>query len=150
MSRTPGAPKLVDESQYYAILTGHGMLLAILWTAFFILGLAVFVISSELGKPFRRSLLAVSAILAILGTAIAAYPIIWGLLIGEPIMGAVLYTFYPPLTAHPAFYIGLALVLIGSWVFAASVFDVFIRWRKENRGIAVPLGTFGVLATLII
>jgi cytochrome c oxidase subunit 1 len=150
VSRTPGAPKLVDESQYYAILTGHGMLLAILWTAFFILGLAVFVISSELGKPFRRSLLAVSAILAILGTAIAAYPIIWGLLIGEPTMGAVLYTFYPPLTAHPAFYIGLALVLIGSWVFAASVFDVFIRWRKENRGIAVPLGTFGVLATLII
>jgi cytochrome c oxidase subunit 1 len=150
VSRTPGAPKLVDESQYYAILTGHGVLLAILWTAFFILGLAVFVVSSELGKPFRRSLLAVSVILAILGTAIAAYPIIWGLLIGEPIMGAVLYTFYPPLTAHPAFYIGLALVLIGSWVFAASVFDVFIRWRKENRGIAIPLGTFGVLATLII
>jgi cytochrome c oxidase subunit 1 len=150
VSRTPGAPKLVDESQYYAILTGHGVLLAILWTAFFILGLAVFVVSSELGKPFRRSLLAVSVILAILGTAIAAYPIIWGFLIGEPTMGAVLYTFYPPLTAHPAFYIGLALVLIGSWVFAASVFDVFIRWRKENRGIAVPLGTFGVLATLII
>ncbi len=150
VSRTPGAPKLVDESQYYAILTGHGVLLAILWTAFFILGLAVFVVSSELGKPFRRSLLAVSVILAILGTAIAAYPIIWGLLIGEPTMGAVLYTFYPPLTAHPAFYIGLALVLIGSWVFAASVFDVFIRWRKENRGIAIPLGTFGVLATLII
>jgi cytochrome c oxidase subunit 1 len=150
VSRTPGAPKLVDESQYYAILTGHGVLLAILWTAFFILGLAVFVVSSELGKPFRRSLLAVSAILAILGTAIAAYPIIWGLLIGEPTMGAVLYTFYPPITAHPTFYIGLALVLIGSWVFAASVFDVFIRWRKENRGIAIPLGTFGVLATLII
>ncbi|MDT7895421.1 MAG: cbb3-type cytochrome c oxidase subunit I [Desulfurococcales archaeon] len=150
VSRTPGAPKLVDESQYYAILTGHGVLLAILWTAFFILGLAVFVVSSELGKPFRRSLLAVSVILAILGTAIASYPIIWGLLIGEPTMGAVLYTFYPPLTAHPAFYIGLALVLIGSWVFAASVFDVFIRWRKENRGIAIPLGTFGVLATLII
>ena len=150
VSRTPRAPKLVDESQYYAILTGHGVLLAILWTAFFILGLAVFVVSSELGKPFRRSLLAVSVILAILGTAIASYPIIWGLLIGEPTMGAVLYTFYPPLTAHPAFYIGLALVLIGSWVFAASVFDVFIRWRKENRGIAIPLGTFGVLATLII
>ncbi|MEM1611015.1 MAG: cbb3-type cytochrome c oxidase subunit I [Sulfolobales archaeon] len=150
VSRTPGGPKLVDESQYYAVLTGHGVLLAILWTAFFILGLAVFVVSSELGKPFRRSLLAVSAVLAILGTAIAAYPIIWGLLIGEPTMGAVLYTFYPPLTAHPAFYIGLALVLIGSWVFAASVFDVFIRWRRENRGAAIPLGTFGVLATLII
>ncbi len=150
VSRTPGAPKLVDESQYYAVLTGHGVLIAILWTAFFILGLAVFVVSSELGKPFRRSLLAVSAILAILGTAIAAYPIIGGLLIGEPTMGAVLYTFYPPLASHPAFYIGLALVLIGSWVFAASVFDVFIRWRKENRGVAIPLGTFGVLATLMI
>jgi cytochrome c oxidase subunit 1 len=150
VSRTPGAPRLVDESQYYTVLTGHGVLLAILWTAFFILGLAVFVVSSELGKPFRRSLLAVSAVLAILGTAVAAYPIVAGYLVGDPSMGAVLYTFYPPLTAHPAFYIGLALVLIGSWVFAAAVFDTFIRWRRENRGVAIPLGTFGVLATLII
>jgi len=150
VSRTPGAPKLVDETQYYAVLTGHGVLIAILWTAFFILGLAVFVVSSELSKPFRRSLLAVSAILAILGTAVAAYPIVGGLLTGSPTMGAVLYTFYPPMTAHPTFYIGLALILIGSWVFAAAVFDVFMRWRRENRGSPVPLGTFGVLATLII
>ena len=150
VSRTPGATKLVDVSQYYAILTGHGVFLAILWTAYFILGLAVFVVSSELGKSFRSSLLASSAVLAILGTVVAAYPIVGGLLIGEPTMGAVLYTFYPPLVAHPAFYIGLALVLIGSWVFAAAVFDVFIRWRMENKGSPIPLGTFGVLATLII
>ncbi len=150
VSRTPGAPKLIDEAQYYAVLTGHGVFVAILWTAFFILGLAVFVVSSELGKPFRRSLLGVSAILAILGSIIAAYPIVGGLIMGQPSMGAVLYTFYPPLVAHPTFYIGLALVLIGSWVFAAAVFDVFIRWRRENKGAAIPLGTFGVLATLII
>jgi len=150
VSRTPGAPKLVDEPQYYAVLTGHGVFIAILWTAFFILGLAVFVVSSELGKPFRRSLLALAAVLAIIGSVVAAYPIVGGLLIGQPSMGAVLYTFYPPLLAHPAFYIGLALVVIGSWVFAAAVFDVFIRWMRENKGAAIPLGTFGVLATLII
>ena len=27
----------------------------------------------------------------------------------------VLYTFYPPLKAHPAFYIGLTLLVVGSW-----------------------------------
>ena len=27
----------------------------------------------------------------------------------------VLYTFYPPLQAHPAFYIGLTMVVVGSW-----------------------------------
>ena len=150
VSRTPDSPKLVDAQQYYAVLTGHGVFLAILWTAFFIMGLAVFVVSSELGKPFRRSLLALAAALAIIGSVVAAYPIVGGLLMGQPTMGAVLYTFYPPLLAHPTFYIGLALVIIGSWVFAAAVFEVFVRWRRENRGIAIPLGTFGVLTTLII
>ena len=29
---------------------------------------------------------------------------------------SVLYTFYPPLQAHWLFYIGLTLVVVGSWV----------------------------------
>jgi hypothetical protein len=29
---------------------------------------------------------------------------------------SVLYTFYPPLTASPFFYIGLVLVVVGSWI----------------------------------
>jgi hypothetical protein len=28
----------------------------------------------------------------------------------------VLYTFYPPLKAHPLFYIGATLLVIGSWI----------------------------------
>ena len=52
-----------------------------------------------------------------------------GVLIGvvDPIAAgkaAVLFTFYPPLTASPWFYIGLVLVVAASWVWC-----VLMIWR---------------------
>ena len=32
---------------------------------------------------------------------------------------SVLYTFYPPLIASPFFYIGLVLVVVGSWIWCS-------------------------------
>jgi cytochrome c oxidase subunit 1 len=42
---------------------------------------------------------------------------------------SVLYTFYPPLQAHPLFYIGLTLLVVGSWGWAASM---IVGWRKAR------------------
>ena len=41
-------PQLETPELYYSGLTLHGTALAILWTAFFIMGLAVFVVTREL------------------------------------------------------------------------------------------------------
>ena len=45
--------------------------------------------------------------MGIIGTLMAALSVISG-------NASVLYTFYPPLTATPWFYIGLVLVVVGS------------------------------------
>ena len=143
VSRTPGFPRLVDASGYYTALTGHGVLMAIIWTAFFIMGIAVFVMVSELRVNFRKTLLGLTLVLTLGGTVTAAIPILAG-------RASVLYTFYPPLIGHPLFYIGLAVVIVGTWVFSAAVIDVFLRWRRANRGVGIPVGAFGVITTIII
>jgi cytochrome c oxidase subunit 1 len=77
------------------------------------------------------------------GTLAAALPILLG-------QAAVLYTFYPPLNAHVWFYLGLAVVVVASWIFAAVVLYGIYKWRKQNPGKEMPLGVWGVLTTIMI
>ncbi|MFN3803847.1 MAG: cbb3-type cytochrome c oxidase subunit I [Pyrobaculum sp.] len=143
ISRAPGMPALQTADIYYMGLTLHGVALAVLWTAFFIVGLAVFVLTRELGLNMNAPLLLGGAVLAILGSLMGAVAILSG-------QASVLYTFYPPLQATPLFFIGLAVVLIGTWLIGAAVIEVFLRWRRLNPGKEVPLGTYGVLTTIVI
>ena len=62
----------------------------------------------------------------------------------------MLYTFYPPLKAHPAFYIGLVLLVVGSWIAFFSWIPTYSAWKRENRGAKTPLAVTGILATFII
>lgn len=62
----------------------------------------------------------------------------------------VLYTFYAPLKGHPAFYIGAALLIIGTWLIGGAYFKAYLDWRKANPGKEIPLGTMGILATWIV
>jgi cytochrome c oxidase subunit 1 len=77
---------------------------------------------------------------------------------------SVLYTFYPPLQAHPAFYIGLTLVVVGSWGWAASMIASWreARRRQPGRPVSLPmhataanamlwlLATLGVAAEMLV
>ncbi len=74
---------------------------------------------------------------------VAAVPILLG-------QAAVLYTFYPPLNANVLFYLGLAVVVVASWIFSAVVLYGIYKWRKQNPGKEVPLGVWGVFTTIII
>jgi cytochrome c oxidase subunit 1 len=90
-----GAPAWFD---YYRVLTLHGVLMALVFTTFFITGLSLFVTYRAI--PRERSL-AVGWFgwsLMLLGTAMAALTILRG-------NATVLYTFYAPLKASPWFYI---------------------------------------------
>ena len=50
----------------------------------------------------------------------------------------VLYTFYAPLKAHWIFYLGLTLVVVGSWVGGAGQILRYVQWRKENKASGQP------------
>ena len=52
---------------------------------------------------------------------------------------SVLYTFYPPLIGNAFFYIGVVLVVVGSWVWVALMSLNLYAWKRDNPGGPVPL-----------
>ena len=62
----------------------------------------------------------------------------------------MLFTFYPPLTASPCFYIGLVLVVVGSWVWCVLMLVAMREWKRENPGRPVPLAMFATVANAVM
>jgi cytochrome c oxidase subunit 1 len=62
----------------------------------------------------------------------------------------VLYTFYPPLLAHPTFYLGATMLVIGSWLWCAVMIYSYRAWRRDHPGERVPLAMHGIITTVII
>ena len=89
--------------EYFQGLTLHGVVNAIVFTTFFAVAFGYAVIRFYLGRPLNLKVAWLSFALMMIGTLLAAAAILSG-------KASVLYTFYPPLRAHPAFYIGLTLV----------------------------------------
>jgi cytochrome c oxidase subunit 1 len=84
------------------------------------------------------------------GTTLTATAILGGLIPGSGMSAAVLYTFYPPLQAHPLFYIGAAGLVVGSWLAGIDWFRSFRLWRKEHPDDSIPLQTYMVLFTWLM
>jgi cytochrome c oxidase subunit 1 len=128
---------------YYQALTGHGVINAVVLTTFFAVALGNVVFPQFLKRPIAEGAAKLAAALMIVGTLVAAVPILAG-------KANVLYTFYPPLKAHPAFYIGVTLLVVGSWVAFWAWIPAYLAWRRENPGKKTPLAVVGMLATFIV
>lgn len=132
-----------SESLYYLSVTAHGVLMALVFTTFFIMGLGYAVAQSALGRITGRGAAWFGFWLAAAGSVAAAVTILRG-------QSTVLYTFYPPLQAHPLFYIGAALLVVGSWMWGGVFIASQRSWRREHPGVATPLAIHGMLATIIV
>src|SRR5699024_1041782 len=55
-----------------------------------------------------------------------------------------------PLQAHAGFYIGLALVIVGSWLIGFVMFKRHARFRKENPGERTPLLSYMGVMTMVM
>ncbi len=128
---------------YYKGLTFHGVLNAIVFTTFFAVALGNALVPYSLKKPLNGKIAWTSGIMMLVGSVLAAVVI----LIGE---ATVLYTFYPPLKAHPLFYVGLTLLVVGSWLASWNWVPMYLEWRKENPGEKTPLAVVGMFTTFII
>ena len=103
----PIAPLL--RGGYYQGLALHGVLNVLVFTTFFIIGWLTFVTSRSLGIPLASRALGWTTFgVMTAGLLIAALPLLLN-------NATVLFTFYPPLKADPLFYIGLTLVVVGTW-----------------------------------
>jgi cytochrome c oxidase subunit I len=133
-----------SPKMYYLSVTAHGVLMALVFTTFFIMGFGYVVLTRTLTRPIATPRLAwIGFWVALTGTALAAGAILSG-------HASVLYTFYPPLQAHPAFYIGAALLIVGSWCWSATTILTYRGWRREHPGIPAPLALHGMLVTAIL
>jgi cytochrome c oxidase subunit I len=131
-------------SYYYQALTAHGVLNALVFTTFFIMGVSYFVVQRSLDRPLKSMQAAwVAFWLMLVGMVLATGAIISG-------TASVLYTFYPPMIAHWTFYLGLTLVIVGTWVGLFNVLFTYFEWRKDNPGEAVPLAVYAVVANFIM
>ena len=122
---------------YYQVLTVHGVLLGLILTTFFILGFQVASVSRTAG-PFtekQRLFGWIGFWLMTIGTAAAAVMVLLN-------KATVLYTFYAPLMAHWIFYLGLTLVVVGSWIVCGIQLARHFQWKKENPGKTTPLMSF--------
>ncbi|MFC5405999.1 b(o/a)3-type cytochrome-c oxidase subunit 1 [Cohnella soli] len=131
---------------YYELLTAHGVLMALIFTTYFIVGFLYSGVSHTLGGkllPTARKLGWIGYALMSLGTVIGVVVILLG-------KATVLYTFYAPMKASPWFYIALALVVIGSWLSGYGIFYQYSRWRKENKGKLSPLFAYMSVITMLL
>jgi len=133
-----------SAKMYYLSVTAHGVLMALVFTTFFIMGFGYVVIQGALRQEVKGAGVAWAGFwTALVGAGLA----VWAILSGK---ATVLYTFYPPLKAHPAFYIGLTLVVVGSWLWCVVMIANYLAWKRAHRGDAVPLAMHGMLATVIV
>lgn len=133
----------VAHLEYYQGLTLHGVINAIVLTTFFAVAFGHAIVSFYFkSEPNKRNTW-LSMILMVIGTLMAAATILAG-------NASVLYTFYPPLKAAPPFYIGLALLIVGSWIPLWDWSVMYIRWRKENRDTKMPLAVLATMVNFII
>ncbi|GMB08298.1 cytochrome c oxidase subunit 1 [Thermolongibacillus altinsuensis] len=130
---------------YYTILTTHGVLLGLVLTTFFIIGFQFAALSRTAGTLSDKVRFWgwIGFWTMTIGTAMTAYYI----LIGE---ASVLFTFYAPLQAHPGFYLGLTLVVVGSWISGFAMFAHYAKWKKEHPGQVSPILTFMCVVNMIL
>ena len=143
LARADAELPMGSPSLYYLSVTAHGVLMALVFTTFFIMALGYFCAGATLGRLETSLGGWISYIVALLGTVLTTLAILSG-------SSTVLYTFYPPLQAHPLFYVGVTLLVVGSWIWCSVMIRTYLAWRRDNREIAVPLPVHGMMVTVVI
>jgi len=137
-------PAIESPEVYFASVSTHGVLMGFVLTTFVVMGFGYYTATTSLRQSLWSKPLAWFGFwLSVIGVLLAAVPLLTG-------NASVLYTFYPPLMAHPAFYIGAALLVVGSWVWCLQMVMMMTIWKKAHPGETVPLAMFGTTANAIL
>ena len=136
---------LLPVDWFYRILTLHGLNMLIFWILFFEVAILYFASTSLLNVKLASVKTAwVSLGMMFTGAVMVDVTILVG-------KADVMMTSYLPLLAHPAFYLGIILVAVGTLI---GVFNYFatLHKAKKNRTYegSVPLVVFGATAAAII
>ena len=138
--RSPLSAWIASPDLYYRSVTAHGSAMAYVFPTLVAMGFGYAVVELALKQRLvgRRWAWAGFA-LVVLGTITAMIPVSLGL-------ASVLYTFYPPLVGNPLYYIGVVLVVVGSWIWVALMGVNLAAWKRNHPGAPVPLAMYATVA----
>jgi len=119
-------------SGYYQGLTVHGVANALIFTFSFSNGFLPLMTARALSRPLNGALLRSSFAALLVGNAMTVYAVASN-------QASVLYTSYAPLQAHWTYYLGLALVVVSTWLALANMLVALSGWRREHPGARIPL-----------
>lgn len=126
---------------YYHGLTLHGVMNVLVWTTFFICGFVPFIATRAYERPLASRRLGWGAFgLMVLGLLMAGLPLVQN-------NATVMFTFYPPMKAHWMFYVGLTLVVVGTWLVTLNLWLTHKAWRAQHADARTPLPAFMALIT---
>jgi cytochrome c oxidase subunit 1 len=144
LTRWP-AVHLLSADVFYQVLTGHGIIMLLVWIIFFEIAVLYFCSSTLLRCRLATPRWAwLGYVLMLGGAAITGVAILQG-------GSSVMMTSYVPMPAAPHFYLGLILfavgALIGCFVFLGTL--VVAKNERTYEG-SIPLVTMGALTACII
>jgi cytochrome c oxidase subunit 1 len=143
-ARSPLPAPFLTAHNYFTSVTAHGVFMAYVLTTFVIMGFGYYVAETALKRPLPYPILAWAGFaLGIVGAAMTTVTIVGG-------TATVLFTFYPPITASPYFYIGLVLVVVGSWLWCGLMILAMLGFKRDNPGVPVPLAMFATVANAVM
>lgn len=138
--RSPLHPWISDPELYYRSVTAHGTIMGYVFPTLIAMGFGYAITELSLGQTLiGRRWAWVGFGLVLIGAVTAIAPVSLG-------RADVLYTFYPPLVGSPFYYIGVVLVVVGSWIWVALMSVNLRVWKKANPGRPVPLPMFANVA----
>jgi cytochrome c oxidase subunit 1 len=134
----------IPPELYYRAVTAHGTTFAYVFPTLIAMGFGYAVCAVSLGRPMRGLSLAwISFVLVIAGGAMALATVAAG-------KATVLYTFYPPLSGSPYYYLGILVAVIGSWIWIGLMVWHFRRWKIDHPGLPAPLAMFATTAGALL
>ncbi len=139
--RSPLTAWIDNPDLYYRSVTAHGSAMGYVFPTLVSMGFGYAIIELSLKQTLIGLRWAwVGFALVVLGTVTAMLPVSMGL-------ASVLYTFYPPMVGNVFYYLGIVLVVIGSWIWVALMIVNLRAWKKRHGAIPIPLPMFASMAS---
>jgi cytochrome c oxidase subunit I len=138
--RSPLSPWVNNPEHYYRSVTAHGTVMGYVLPTLVAMGFGYAITELALKQPLKGVRWAWAGFwLVMAGTLMAATTTALG-------KSSVLYTFYPPMIASSFYYLGIVLVVVGSWIWVALMSVNLYAWKKANPDATVPLAMYGNVA----
>jgi cytochrome c oxidase subunit I len=142
--RTPLYGWISNPDWYYRSVTAHGTAMAYVFPTLVAMGFGYAISEAALEqKLVGRRWAWLGFALVLIGSVVALVPVALG-------RASVLYTFYPPLIGNAFYYIGVVLVVVGSWIWVALMAINLHVWKCANPDTPVPLAMFANVAGSVL